>query len=174
MTFYYQEIQLETVSGRPSYHMITDEVKQIVADSQVQNGLCLVQTVHTTCSVYFDEYMHDRNYYDDDFLQVDLNHVLEKIVPRQTTENYPYLSPGPKHIAYGMKKTDPNYPAVKWTMLNTDGHLRADLLGSSICLGVRQNELLLGAVGQIFFVDFDQTRERQRKIEVIVLGEQNE
>ena len=51
MTFYYQEIQLETVSGRPSYHMITDEVKQIVADSQVQNGLCLVQTVHTTCSI---------------------------------------------------------------------------------------------------------------------------
>lgn len=174
MSFYYQQIQLATVAGRPSYHMITDKVKQIVNDSKIQDGLCLVQTTHTTCSVYFDEYMHDKNYYDDDFLQVDLNHILAKIIPRQTSENFPYLSPGPKHLAYGMKKTDPNYPAIKWTMLNTDGHLRSDLLGASVCLGIRHDKLMLGSVGQIFFVDFDQTRKRQRKIEVIVLGEQNE
>lgn len=174
MSFYFNNFQVKTVQGRPSYHMITDKVKNIVKKSQIQNGICLVQTTHTTCSVYFDEYMHDRNYYNDDYLQVDLNNVLSKIIPRQTTENYPYLSPGPKHIAYGMKKTDPNYPAVKWTMLNTDGHLRSDLLGSSVSLCVHNQKLLLGSVGQIFFVDFDQTRERNRNIEVMVIGDKDD
>lgn len=173
MSFYFGEIELETVQGRPSYHMITDDVKKLVEKSEVQNGICLVQTTHTTCSVYFDEYMHDKNYYNDDFLQVDLNHVLEKIIPRQSTEKYPYLSPGPEHIAYGMKKIDPNYPAIKWTMLNTDGHLRSDMLGSSVSLGIHKQNLLLGSVGQVFFVDFDQTRVRKRKVEVVILGEKN-
>ncbi|BDR57045.1 YjbQ family protein [Xylocopilactobacillus apis] len=174
MSFYLEKLELETVEGRPSYHMITDKVKEIVKSSDIKNGICLVQTTHTTCSVYFDEYMHDKNYYEDDFLQVDLNNVLEKVVPRQTSENYPYLSPGPEHIAYGMKKTDPNYPALKWSMLNTDGHLRSDLLGSSVSLGIYHKELLLGSVGQIFFVDFDQTRTRKREVEVVILGDKDE
>ena len=166
--------ELETVQGRPSYHMITEQVKDAINKSNIANGICLVQTTHTTCSVYFDEYMHDKNYYDDDFLQVDLTNVLDKIIPRQQSENYPYLSPGPEHIAYGMKKTDPNYPAVKWTMLNTDGHLRSDFLGSNVTIGVKQHEPLLGSVGQVFFADFDQTRARKRKVEIIILGETDE
>ena len=174
MSFYFDELELETVQGRPSYHMITEQVKDAINKSNIANGICLVQTTHTTCSIYFDEYMHDKNYYDDDFLQVDLTNVLDKLIPRQQSENYPYLSPGPEHIAYGMKKTDPNYPAVKWTMLNTDGHLRSDFLGSSVTLGVKQHKLLLGSVGQIFFADFDQTRARKRKVEIIILGETNE
>ena len=171
MSTFFKELTIDTVEGRPSYHMITDQVKDVVKRSGIQNGICLVQTTHTTCSVYFDEYMHDKNYYGDDYLQVDLNNVLQKIIPRQTTENYPYLSPGPEHIAYGMKKTDPNYPAIKWTMLNTDGHLRADLLGSSVLLGVKDGLPLLGAVGQIFFVDFDQTRKRKRHVFIMILGD---
>jgi thiamine phosphate synthase YjbQ (UPF0047 family) len=174
LSFYFQEIEISTVSGRPSYYLITQDIDKIIERSGVENGICLVQTYHTTCSVYFDEYMHDKNYYGDDYLQVDLNHILDRLVPKQSTENYPYLSPGPKHIAYGMKKIDPNYPAVKWTMLNTDAHLRSDFLGSSVTLGVKGGQLLTGPVGQIFFVDFDQTRERDRKIQVIVLGDEED
>lgn len=171
MSTFFKELTINTVDGRPSYHMITDQVKGAVKESSIQNGMCVVQTTHTTCSVYFDEYMHDKNYYGDDYLQVDLNNVLQKIIPRQTTENHPYLSPGPKHIAYGMKKTDPNYPAIKWTMLNTDGHLRADLLGSSVSLVIKEGLPLLGSVGQVFFVDFDQTRKRQRHVFIMILGD---
>ncbi|MBA1393896.1 YjbQ family protein [Lactobacillus sp. XV13L] len=171
MTVFFKEIDLNTIAGRPSYHQITSKVQEAINESTISNGICLVQTTHTTCSVYFDEYMHDTNYYGDDYLQIDLNHVLDKIIPRQTTEDFPYLSPGPKHIAYGMKKTDPNYPAKEWTMLNTDGHLRADILGNSVSLGVKDAKLMTGAVGSIFFVDFDQTRERKRKISIIIIGE---
>lgn len=167
----FKDLHLKTVAGRPSYHQITPAVKNFVTESGISNGICLIQTAHTTCSVYFDEFMHDRNYYGDDFLQVDLTHVLDKVIPRQTTENSPYLSPGPEHIAYGMKKKDPDYPAEEWTMLNTDGHLRADLLGNSVTLGVKDKQLMTGAVGSIFFVDFDQTRERNRTVSIVIMGE---
>lgn len=167
----FKDIELKTVAGRPSYHRITELVNEEVENSQVKNGICLVQTAHTTCSVFFDEYMHDVNYYGDDFLNVDLNHVLDKVVPRQTTEQFPYLSPGPKHIAYGMKKTDPDYPAEEWTMLNTDGHLRSDILGNSVTLGIKGGKLMTGSVGSIYFVDFDQTRERNRKVSIVILGD---
>ena len=85
MSTFFKELTVETVEGRPSYHMITNDVKKAVKDSGIRNGICLVQTTHTTCSIYFDEYMHDKNYYGDDYLQVDLNHILQKIIPRQTT-----------------------------------------------------------------------------------------
>ncbi|WP_094244183.1 YjbQ family protein [Tetragenococcus halophilus] len=171
MAVFFGEISVKTVADRPSYHQLTKDIEEKLVESQIRNGICLVQTAHTTCSIYFDEYMHDKNYYNDDYLQVDLNNVLHKFIPRQTTENIPYLSPGPKHIEYGMQKKDPDYPAVKWTMLNTDGHLRSDILGNSVTLGIKNNQLMNGEVGSIFFVDFDQTRERNRKIQVIILGE---
>ncbi|NVO89579.1 YjbQ family protein [Lactobacillus rhamnosus] len=171
MSTFFKDIKLQTVQGRPSYHRITDQVMSAIEESNIKNGICLVQTAHTTCSVYFDEYMHDTNYYGDDYLTVDINHVLDRIVPRQTTENFPYLSPGPKHIAYGMKKTDPDYPAEKWSMLNTDAHIRADLLGSNVTLGIKDGQLMNGSVGSIYFVDFDQTRERNRTVNIILVGD---
>lgn len=104
MSVYFENLEIKTVAGRPSYHMITNQVQEVVKKSNIKNGICLIQTTHTTCSIYYDEYMHDKNFYGDDFLQVDLNQILDKMVPRQMTENSPYISPGPQHIAYGMKK----------------------------------------------------------------------
>lgn len=170
MKVFHQQIQLETVSGRPSYHDITELVRIAVEKSKINEGICVVSSPHTTCSVYFDEFMHDKNYYGDDFLQVDLNTIFEKIIPHQTSEGQ-YNSPGPKHIAYGMKKTDPDYPAAKWTMLNTDGHLRSDLLGSSQTFIIKDSDVMIGKVGYIYFVDFDQTRERKRVCNILVMGE---
>lgn len=170
MKVYHKQLSLKTVSNRPSYHDVTEFVKESVKESQVKDGICIVSSPHTTCSVYFDEYMHDTNFYGDDLLQVDLNNVFEKLIPRQTTEGQ-YNSPGPKHIEYGMKKVDPNYPAEKWTMLNTDGHLRSDILGASESFIIKDGELLIGKVGYIYFVDFDQTRERNRQCNIMVMGE---
>ena len=87
MKFLHEQLKLKTVSNRPSYHNITSDVKKIFEKSQINNGVVIVSSPHTTCSVYFDEYMHDVNYYGDDLLQVDLNEVLEKIIPTQTTED---------------------------------------------------------------------------------------
>lgn len=170
MTTFHADVRLQTVAGRPSYHDVTPNLRDAIRESGVRDGICVVATPHTTCSVFFDEYMHDRNYYGDEYLQVDLNNLLDRIVPRQTTEGQ-YLSPGPEHIAYGMAKVDPDYPAEKWTMLNTDGHLRSTLLGSSVTVIVRDGEPLIGKVGYVYFVDFDQTRERNRSVNILVMGE---
>lgn len=170
MTVFHKEIHLHTVSNRPSYHDVTPKVQETLAESGIQNGLCVVSSPHTTCAVFFEEYMHDRNYYGDELLQVDLNEVLEKVIPIQRTEGQ-YHSPGPEHIAYGMAKTDPDYPAQEWTMLNTDGHLRSTMLGASETLIIKDGKLLNGKVGSVYFVDFDQTRERNRTCNIMMMGE---
>lgn len=170
MTVYHKEINLKTVANRTSYHDITSKIIETLKESKIQNGVCVISSPHTTCSVIFEEFMHDKNFYGDEYLQVDLNEVLDRVIPVQNTEGQ-YHNPGPKHIAYGMKKKDPNYPAEEWTMLNTDGHLRASLLGDSETLIVKDGKLLNGEVGYIYFVDFDQTRERNRKCNVMVMGE---
>lgn len=173
MIVWHERIDVQTCAGRPSYHNITDDVRRAVSSSGVRNGICSVSSAHTTCSVYFDEFMHDRNYYGDELMHVDLNEVLEKVVPRQQTEGQ-YHSPGPAHIAYGMGKTDSDYPALEWTMLNTDAHLRSDLIGASETFPVKDGELLVGPVGSLYFVDFDQTRERNRHVNVVVLGSEED
>lgn len=170
MIYIHNQVDLQTVTNRPSYHDVTNEVRTALKDSEINNGIVVVSTPHTTCSVFFEEYMHDVNYYEDDLLQVDLNEALEKFIPTHKTEGQ-YHSPGPEHIAYGLAKTDPDYPAMKWTMLNTDGHLRSTILGASESFIVKNGELLTGKVGYIYFVDFDQTRERNRQCNILVMGD---
>ncbi|WP_240206612.1 YjbQ family protein [Vibrio sp. CyArs1] len=171
MNFYNRTISLDTVVGRVSYHNITDEVKNIVRESGIDNGICVIQTAHTTCSVIFEEYVHDTDFNGDEFLQVDLNKILDKIVPRELTENTNYRYPGDKHLDFLMSLDDPNYPADPGTILNGDAHIRASFFGPSKTFILKGKELNLGSVGYVYFVDFDQNRERTRKFDVMVMGQ---
>ena len=115
--------------------------------------------------------MHDVNFFGDEFLQVDINETMEKIAPRMTNENQ-YHSPGPEHVAFGLNVPDPNYPAEKWVMLNTDAHLKSSIYGTnSVTLIIKDGQLQLGAMGRIYFVDWDTLRPRNRKINLFVMGE---
>jgi len=167
----HSKILLNCAAGRPSYHDIRDQLLDIVKKAEIKNGMLVVSSAHTTCSLYFDETMHDVNYFGDEYLQVDINNVLEKIVPRMTSEHQ-YNSPGPEHIAFGLSLSDPNYPAEKWTMLNTDAHIRSSLFGSpSLTFIIKDGTLLLGSLGRVYFVDWDQLRERERTVHVMLMGE---
>lgn len=77
MNIYHHSIEINTVAGRHSYHDINNELKQVVQESNIQNGQLTVATTHTTCSLFFDECMHDTNYFGDEYLHVDINNVLE-------------------------------------------------------------------------------------------------
>ncbi len=170
MTIYHHSFNLDCVGGRPSYHDIKDELLTAVQKSAVKDGFLVVSSAHTTCSLYFDETMHDTNYYGDEYLQVDINNTLEKIVPRMTSEHQ-YNSPGPKHIEFGLNLSDPAYPAEKWTMLNTDAHIRSSLFGSpTLTFIIKNNELLLGSLGRVYFVDWDQLRPRKRTVNIMIMG----
>lgn len=170
MNIYHNKIILSTVMGRPSYHDIKQKLDDFVKESNIQDGILTVSSAHTTCSLYFDETMHDVNYYGDEYLQVDINNILNNLVPKMTSENQ-YNSPGPKHIEFGLNLNDSNYPAEKWTMLNTDAHIRSSLFGSpSLTFIIHDGKLLLGTLGRIYFVDWDQLRERKRTIHIMILG----
>ena len=59
----------------------------------------------------------------------------------------------------------------KLECLNTDAHLRSVLLGRSESIVIVDGQLDLGRFGHIYFVDFDKTRQRDRVVQVQILGE---
>ena len=171
MMIHHNEIKIQTVANRPSYHDLRDALNIILKESKILNGTLVVTTPHTTCSFFYEETMHDTNYYDDDYLHVDINNVMEKIVPKMTSEHQ-YNSPGPKHIEFGLSLSDSDYPPAKWVMLNTDAHLRASIYGTnSQTFIIRDGELLSGSLGRLYFVDWDQLRERNRVVNTLIMGE---
>ncbi|WP_156286248.1 YjbQ family protein [Oceanivirga salmonicida] len=171
MNIVHSDINIDTVSNRVSYHNITEEVRKLIENSSISDGIIVLTSSHTTCSLYFEEYMHDKNYYGDEYIQVDINNIMEKVVPKCNTETQ-YFSPGPKHIVFGLSLTDPNYPQEKWTMLNTDAHIKSSIFGSSsLTYIIKDGQLRLGSLGSIYFVDWDQLRARKRKINVLIMGQ---
>ncbi|WP_086313305.1 hypothetical protein A5821_000804 [Enterococcus sp. 7F3_DIV0205] len=171
MKIYTKDLILTSNGQRVSYHNITEEVKQAVKESELQNGICVVQSPHTTCSVIFEEYVHDLDFNGDEFLQVDLNRILDEIIPRELSEETNYRYPGPKHLEFLMSLDDPNYPCDPGTILNGDAHIRASLFGASETFIVKDAGLQIGSVGYIYFIDFDQNRKRNRKCQLMILGE---
>lgn len=173
MKTHYDQIKLTSNGRRVSYFNITNQVKDIVKASEIKNGICTIQSPHTTCSVIFEEYVHDTDYNGDEFLQVDMNRILDRIIPRQLTENTDYRYPGLKHVDFlhDLAKEDPTFPTDPATILNADAHLRASFLGASETFVLKDGNLKIGSVGYIYFIDFDQNRVRERKCQVMIIGE---
>ena len=120
--------------------------------------------------------MHDVLPDGTEYLQRDLNRVLEKLVPDQVEapSEATYLYPGPKH--YEAVESWPDAASYlpggdKTALYNCDAHLKATLLGSSATLEVDDGRLAVGPTEYVYFVDFDRTRERTRKCSIIVMGE---
>ena len=59
MKLYKEQIELTSHGKTPSYFDITPQVKEAIAKSGVKEGICTVLTAHTTCSVFFEEFVHD-------------------------------------------------------------------------------------------------------------------
>jgi len=163
---YHKTINLQSKGLNPTYHEVTEKVKEIVTESGVKNGICVVYSPHTTCSVMIQECSHDVNYWGTEFLQQDLNNILEKIIPTCRTQGQ-YMHPGPKHIEFAENEVGED----ACFSLNTDAHLRSVLFGRSESIVIVDGELQLGQFGRIYFVDWDQVRARKRVCQVQVLGE---
>lgn len=171
MKTYKETIILRSNGQRPTYHNVTEKVKDILNKSGITNGICVIQSQHTTCSVIFEEFVHDTDFNGDEFLQVDLNRILDRIIPRELTDNMEYRYPGPKHLDFLMTLDDPQFPKDPGTILNGDAHIRGSLFGASETFIVDNGIMLTGSVGYIYFIDWDQNRVRDRKCHVLVMGE---
>ncbi|MGI6501306.1 MAG: YjbQ family protein [Anaerostipes sp.] len=173
MAVYKEQIDLKSHGTTPTYVDITSQVKKAIESSGIKEGICVVLTAHTTCSVFFEEFVHDYNEAGDEFLQEDLNNVLEKIIPNQTDWGQ-YVYPGEKHFEEVETWPDVDFylPGGDRTQLfNADAHLKSTILGSSETFEVADGKLGVGATGYIYFADFDRSRERSRRCKVIVMGE---
>jgi secondary thiamine-phosphate synthase enzyme len=144
---------------------VTDQVQDVLKKSGIQNGILVVFSQHTTCSVMIQEASDDTNYWGTEFLMQDLVSVLEKIIPTCRTEGQ-YLHPGPKHIEAAKGRDE--LPA--WS-LNTDAHLRSVIMGRSVTIPLVNGRMELGEFGRIYFADFDQVRGRERNVRVEIVGE---
>ena len=150
---------------RPTFHDVTEQVETALSKSGIQEGILLVFSQHTTCSVMVQEASDDVNYWGTEFLMQDLVNVLTKVIPTCLTEGQ-YLHPGPKHIQAAAGRDE----LPSWS-LNTDAHLRSVLMGRSVTIPVNDGVMILGEFGRIYFADFDQVRARERNVRVQIIGE---
>ena len=173
MTVYKDTISTQTLAGKPTYVDITEGVAGVVAASGIQEGTVTVISCHTTCAVFSEEYDHDRTPAGDTFLQADLNDGLDKIFPEQHDWST-YRYPGLQHFEEVESWPNPEswLPNMDRTMLwNGDAHLRSTLIGGTQVLEVAEGKLQMNGLASIYLVDYDRTRERTRKVRVIVMGE---
>lgn len=176
MSVYKETVTLTSHGGTPSYVNVTDAVKAAITNSGIRNGICCVMSPHTTCSVFFEEYVHDTLADGTEFLQADLDDVLARIIPNQTAvpPEGEYRYPGPEHYADVASWPDAEAylpSGDKTQLLNADAHLKATLIGSSQTFEVDEGKLGVGVTGYVYFVDFDRTRARNRRCTIVVMGE---
>ena len=60
MAVYKETIKVQSHGKTPTYVDVTKDVRRVIEESGIQNGICVVISPHTTCSVFFEEYSHDR------------------------------------------------------------------------------------------------------------------
>lgn len=157
--------KVRSTGMRPTFHTVTERVKEIIVQSNVKAGICVVYSRHTTCAVMIDEDSFDKAYTGLTYLQQDLTDVFEKIIPRCRKEGQ-YMHPGPELTVFAAEHGED-----KPETLNTDAHLRSSIMGRSETIPITDGGLELGEFGHIYFVDFDHTRAREREVIVQILGE---
>ena len=120
---------------------VTKLIRDIVQNSPVTTGIALVNTLHTTCALFVNEFQAA--------LIDDLKALVERLVPERG----------------GYRHDDPRYSDCERG--NAHSHLRAALLGRSIAVGVNGGELTLGRFQSIIFAEFDGPRKREIHVQLI-------
>lgn len=162
---YREEFQVTSNSSGPTFHNVTELAKNTVKNSRIRNGIVVVYSHHTTCCVIIEEVAFDMTMTGLETLQQDFVEVFEKLIPTFRKEGM-YQHPGPKALQFGMEHGEDARACH-----NTDAHLRSSLVGRSETVVIIDGKLDLGEFGNIYFIDFDQTRARTRTVQIQVIGE---
>ncbi len=162
---YNESFKLASRHRAVSFHDVTEQVKAIAARSNIKNGIVVVYSHHTTCSVITQECAFDMSMTGLETLQQDLVNVFEDIIPTCRYEGM-YLHPGQKALVFAEEHGEDNFGCH-----NTDAHLRSSIIGRNVTIVSVNGELDLGEFGRIHFIDWDQTRGRTRTVQVMIIGE---
>ena len=162
---YREAFKVQSNDKMCSFHDVTAGTREVVERSGIKNGIVVVYSHHTTCCVITQECAFDESITGLETLQQDLVNIMDDIIPVCKHEGI-YLHPGPKALKFA-EEHDEDARGCH----NTDAHLRSSIIGRSETIVLINGELDLGEFGHIHFIDFDQTRARQRTVQVMIIGE---
>ena len=160
-----ESFRVESNHRAVTFHDVTDKVKEIAARSGIKDGIVVVYSHHTTCSVITQECAFDTSMTGLETLQQDLVNVFENWIPTCRYEGM-YLHPGKKALDFAESVGEDNFGCH-----NTDAHLRSSIIGRNVTIVTVDGVMDLGEFGRIHFIDWDQTRGRSRTVQVMVLGD---
>ena len=126
------------VPSRRGFVNITDTVVSLVRKSGVQEGLCLVNAMHITASVFIND--------NESGLLHDYEVWLEKLAPHEPTTNYHHNRTGED---------------------NADAHLKRQVMGREVVVAITKGKLDFGPWEQIFYGEFDGRRKKRVLVKII-------
>lgn len=124
-------------STRRSFTNITPQVQDALDDSGIKEGLCLVNAMHISASVFIND--------DEGGLHQDFEKWLEKLAPEKPYSQY-------AHNTYED---------------NADAHLKRTIMGREVVVAVTDGRLDFGPWEQIFYGEFDGKRKKRVLIKII-------
>lgn len=116
---------------------ITRTVEEVVKESGIQEGLCLVNAMHITASVFIND--------DETGLHNDYKRWLEELAPHEPISQYDHN---------GFEE-------------NADAHLKRQVMGREVVVAVTDGKLDFGPWEQIFYGEFDGKREKRVLVKII-------
>lgn len=144
----HREVRFRTAGGL-TVTDITEEVREAVVESGVQNGICCVYSPHTTCSVRVNEW--ERGFLEDFAV------LLKRLVP---SEHY--------YAHDDWDRRTENITPDELEASNGHSHCMSMLLGSAgESIPVRGGELCLGTWQRIMFLELDRARDRRWLVQVV-------
>ena len=127
-----------TTKNRRDYLNITAQVEGLVKKSGIQEGLCLVNAMHITASVYINDA--------ESGLIQDYDDWLEKLAPHEPITHY-------RHNRTGED--------------NGDAHLKRQVMGREVVVAVTKGRLDFGPWEQIYYAEFDGRRPKRVMVKII-------
>ena len=126
------------VPSRRGFVNMTPEIRKIIQKSGIKEGLCLVNAMHITASVFIND--------NESGLHQDYEKWLEDIAPHEPISQYQHNNTGED---------------------NSDAHLKRQVMGREVVVAITKGQLDFGPWEQIFYGEFDGKRAKRVLVKVI-------
>ena len=136
MKSYKKELYFNTPTRR-RFINITPQVEDCLSESNIKEGLCLVNAMHITASVFIND--------DESGLHQDFETWLEKLAPEKPYSQYRHNTAED----------------------NADAHLKRTIMGREVIIAVTDGRLDFGPWEQIFYGEFDGRRKKRVLVKII-------